>query len=199
MNVVNLLRSINVLNILLAAALIAAAQFIVLPLAGLEPKISLPAVKAVSAKHEEEKKAGHEPAAPPIDYTLIADQNLFHPERKIPTDKPSDKEKPLPKAEFVLYGTVIDGDMSLAYVDDKQSPISTPGRGKRLRVLKKGDSLSGYILKDIMPDRIVMARGEDVITVDLMNPKAKSRDLTSDMPATSPHPTTTTTPPRRQQ
>lgn len=170
------LRSINVLNLLLAAAVIAAVHFIVFPLAGVKPKITLPAVR-LSPAGEEGKKTEHETTARPGDYALIADQNLFSPDRKLTAEKPSEKEKqPQAKPEFVLYGTVITDGMSLAYVDDKKSPVSTPGRGKRVRVLRKGDVLSGFTLKEIDTDRILMARGDEVITVYLMDRGAKDRD-----------------------
>lgn len=170
------LRSINVLNLLLAAAVIAAVHFIVFPFVGVKPKITLPAVSLPPAP-EEVKKPERETTAQPGDYASIADQNLFSPDRKITAEKLSEKEKqPQAKPEFVLYGTVITDGMSLAYVDDKKSPVSTPGRGKRVRVLRKGDVLSGFTLKEIDADRILMARGDEVITVYLMDRNAKTRD-----------------------
>ncbi|MBF0559070.1 MAG: hypothetical protein HQL08_09850 [Nitrospirae bacterium] len=165
-----LFRSINVLNVLLAITVIFSAYHFVLPAVSKEPKVSLLSIKTVQPQ-EEGKKAEHGSAAPLIDYTLIADQNLFHPDRKIPVDKPA--EKPLPKPEFVLYGTVVTDGMSLAYIDDKLSPISTPGRGKRVRVLKKGDSLSGFTLRDVGSDMVVMARGTELVTVNLMDAKER--------------------------
>jgi hypothetical protein len=102
------------------------------------------------------------------EYAKIADENLFHPERKIPTEKK--EEQPLPKPEFVLYGTLISDELSLAYLEDVKAPRSSPGRGKRQVALKKGDSMSGFTLKEIEADKIVMLRGEEKIVVNISDP-----------------------------
>jgi hypothetical protein len=171
-----LLRSINLLNILLAAAVVATAHYIVFPLVDKKPDFSPPAIKAL-AKPTKNQMAAGVPTAAPIDYTVIADQNVFHPDRKIPVDKP--QEKNLPKPELVLYGTLITDNVSLAYVEDKKAPLTTTGRGKRLRVLKRGDTMSGFALKSIEPDRIVLARGEEVMTVTI---ETKHRTKDSPVP-----------------
>ena len=63
-------------------------------------------------------------------------------------------------------------------------PQSTPGRGKRQTTLKKGDTLSGFTLKEIEKDKIVMVRGEDSIVVHLTgSSKSKTRAGTSAQPA----------------
>ncbi len=68
---------------------------------------------------------------------MISEQNLFHPERKIPPEK--QQEKAVPKPDLFLYGTLITNDASYAFVEDKKAPYSTAGRGKRQTTLKKGD------------------------------------------------------------
>ncbi|MFZ3136940.1 MAG: hypothetical protein WA126_06065 [Thermodesulfovibrionales bacterium] len=105
---------------------------------------------------------------------LISEENLFHPERRIPPEKKV--EQPLPKPEFVLYGTLITNDTSFAYLEDTKALRNTPGRGKRQITMKKGDTLSGFNLKEINVDNIVMARGEEKITIYLYsrnNPKKR--------------------------
>jgi hypothetical protein len=114
------------------------------------------------------------PAPAPQDFRSIADENLFHPERIIPPEKKP--EAALPKPEFVLYGTLITPDLKMAYMEDKNSPVTTPGRGPRQMTLKLGETLSGYQLKEIAPDRVVMVRGEETMTVLLQEPgKSKPR------------------------
>ena len=147
----HILKNLNLLNVLLAAALVATAHYIVFPLVNKKPDFSPPAIKALPEQVKNQTAPG-ESAGASIDYVVIADQNLFHPDRKIPVDKP--QEKTLPKPELVLYGTLIADNISLAYVEDVKSPLTTAGRGKRLRVLKKGDALSGFVLKSIEPDTI---------------------------------------------
>jgi hypothetical protein len=98
----------------------------------------------------------------PNDYAVIGYQNLFHPDRKIPPEK---KElPPLPMPEFVLFGTLLTPDLSVAYLEDKKAPVSTPGRGPRQTALKKGETLSGFTLREIMA--IKWSRpGDDTVTV----------------------------------
>jgi hypothetical protein len=102
----------------------------------------------------------------PADYGIISEENLFHPERKIPPEK-KEEAALLPKPDLVLYGTLIAGDMSLAYVEDLKDPRTTAGRGKRQIALKKGDMLSGFVLKEIDPDRIVMVRADEKLTISV--------------------------------
>ena len=182
-----LLRSINLLNILMAAAAVAAALYIVSPGINKEMKLPPPVVKTTPATAAVEKqKAGSEPAGPPIDFMLIADQNLFHPERKIPAEKPQAAPPP-PRPELVLYGTLITGNARLAYIENINAPLNTPGRGKRLKVLRIGDMASDFMLKEIYPDRIVLVRGSEVMTVDLADTKGKRQNPAAG-PAATPRP-----------
>jgi len=49
----------------------------------------------------------------------------------------------------------------------RKSPHSTPGRGKRQLVLKKGDSVGGFILKEIQANQILLVRGDESMRVYL--------------------------------
>lgn len=111
----------------------------------------------------------------PQEYRSIADENLFHPDRIIPPEKKA--EAALPKPEFVLYGTLITPELSLAYMEDKKAPVTTPGRGQRQTALKIGESLSGFRLKEVTKDRVTMVRGEETLQVLLQEPGiSKVRD-----------------------
>jgi hypothetical protein len=164
-----LLKNINLLNIILIAAILSIATYVTLPLLNMSVKFTPAIPKQFSLPKEEETTQNQIPS--PSDYLIVAEQNLFHPERKIPPEKK--EEQPLPKPEFVLYGTLITDDISIAYLEDKKSPRFTPGRGKRQTALKKGDTMSGYTLKEIDPDKIVMVRGEETITLKVMDPNVK--------------------------
>ncbi len=159
-----LYRNINLLNIILLLLIIAVIIFAILPLFRMKVKYMLPLAKAKTVEQQAVAKETAPPTSP-ADYMVISENNLFHPERKIPPEKKD--EKALPKPELVLYGTVIGDGMSVAYIEDKKSPKSTPGRGKRQSVVKKGDVLGGFVLKDIETDRIVLSRGEEVMVVRL--------------------------------
>jgi hypothetical protein len=167
-----LLNNINVLNIVLVLAVLVMAKYAVAPLL----HVNLGDIMPLQKKSAEEKKM--KPAAlnppSPADYLIIADENPFHPERKIPPEKKAD-EKPLPKPEFIVYGTVVSEDTSLAYIEDLKAPVNTSGRGKRQITLKAGDVLSGFTLKTVEADKIVMVRGEEKMVIPVHNTsRAKS-------------------------
>jgi hypothetical protein len=173
-------RNVNPLNIILliGAVLLAIGAFT--PYFYAQVKYSLPAAKLPPA---EEEKASEAVAAGPSlsDYMVIAEQNLFHPDRKIPPEKKEAQQ--LPKPELILYGTLVTDGMSVAYVEDKKNPKTTPGRGKRQTVMKKGEAVGGFVLKEIEADRIVLARGDETMVVHL-NQGDKPR--ISDVPAAAP-------------
>jgi hypothetical protein len=160
-------KNINLLNIILIAAIILLANYTFLPIFNKSAKFNLPPVKQ-PVGHKDEKPA--ESSIPsPSDYTMIAEENLFHPGRKIPVEK--SEENPLPKPEFILYGTMITDNLRLAYIEDLKAPQTTQGRGKRQVVLRKGNSLSGFTLKEIDSDKVVMVRGDETIVVNVTDSK----------------------------
>jgi hypothetical protein len=167
-----IIRNINLLNIILITSIIILANYIVLPMFNMDMKYTLPAGKKIVGDDDEKPAESHIPSL--TDYTMIAEDNLFHPERKIPVQKKD--EQPLPKPEFVLYGTLITDDLSLAYLEDLKVPRSTPGRGKRQTAMRKGDSMSGFTLKEIETEKVVMVRGEERIELkvaDSSKPKIR--------------------------
>lgn len=145
-----------------------------MPSLKMDVKFTLPEVQTLPDSKEETSPEKQEASS--TEYLIIAEKNLFHPERVIPVEKKEEKAlPPLLKPEIVLYGTLISDNISLAYVEDKTSPITTPGRGKRVRVLKKGADIGGFILKEIKADMIELTRGEEKMTVNLTSP-SKKRD-----------------------
>src|SRR4030042_3730789 len=158
-------RNINLLNIILITAIIILSNYTVLPMFNMNIKYTLPAGKKIVGDDEKPAES-HIPSL--TDYTMIAEDNLFHPGRKIPVEKKD--EQPLPKPDFVLYGTLITDDLSLAYLEDLKVPRSTPGRGKRQTAMRKGDSMSGFTLKEIETEKVVMVRGEERIIVPITDP-----------------------------
>jgi hypothetical protein len=162
-------KDVNLLNIILFVAILVLVVFDVVPLFDMRVKFTLPAAKVKTAAKQEIPVASNAQAPSPSDYTLIGEDNLFHPERRTPKE-----EKLLPKPELVLYGTIVAEGASVAYIEDKKSPKTTPGRGKRQTAVKKGDVISGFVLREIEADRIVLTRGEETISVYLTD-KGKQR------------------------
>jgi hypothetical protein len=161
-----LARSVSLLNVLLGALLAAILTYALFPL--LSVKGPFKPVAATSGQSGGADKAQPVQVPSPSDYAVVAENNLFHPDRKIPAEK-----KQLPKPELALHGTLITGDVALAYVDDKQAPYSTPGRGKRLRVLRIGDVISGFVLKEIEAQKITLVRNEEIMTVSIDTAKVR--------------------------
>jgi type II secretory pathway component PulC len=165
------MKNINTLNIVLLTGAFFFAFYLFFPALDITAGFTLPSVTKSVAEKEE---TGMEIRIPSVtEYTKITEENLFHPERKIPVEKKSDQQQPLPKPEFVLYGILITDDLRLAYIEDLKAPRNSLGRGKRQTALKKGDTLSGFTLKEIEADQIVMARGEESITVKVLGDTAK--------------------------
>lgn len=158
-----LFRSITVLNALLIAVIVAWTNYTVSPLVRTKVIFTPPPVKKTEPAKEAALAQSQAPS--PQDFVLIAEQNLFHPERKIPVEKAP--APPLPTPEFVLYGTLMTEDTSVAYMEDIKAPQSTAGRGKRQVALRKGETLSGFALKEIEAQKVVMVRGEESVTVNL--------------------------------
>lgn len=182
-----LFGSISLLNLLLIAFIAMMVSYAVFPLVNVNLTSSLP----FAGKHAIAKKESPvgEHLLSPSDFTVIADANLFHPERKIPPEK-KEEPPPLPKPDLILYGTVITDNTSLAYLEDLKTPRNTPGRGKRQIPFKKGDVLSGFTLKDIEADKIVLVRGDEQMTVYVRDPqRPKPRGTVSSQAAQPPPPT----------
>jgi hypothetical protein len=186
-------RNVNVLNLLLISAIAIFSFSVLFPLVTAEIKYTLPAPKP--HVHEEQDQEGDdeeheeefsETESPSIGlYGVVSEENLFHPERAIPVEKKA--EQPLPKPDFVLYGTLITDNLGIAYIEDRKAPRSTSGRGKRQVALRKGESLSGFALKEIEAGQIVMVRGEEKIVVPIIDPAhPRENAATAPPPAVTP-------------
>jgi len=173
-----LFRNLNLLNIILIVAVLLMVYHVVLPMLNTKVKYMPVVPKKTSTIEEEPVKSQ---ITLPSDYTIIAEQNLFHPDRKIPIGITLE-EKPMPKPEFVLYGTLISEDISLAYLEDRRSPRTTPGRGKRQIALREGDALSGYTLVTIEHDKVVMEKGEETLVLKVVDSSVK-KDRRAQAPA----------------
>ncbi|MFZ5908188.1 MAG: hypothetical protein ACOYVJ_12435 [Nitrospirota bacterium] len=173
-----LFRNITVLNMVLAVIIVLMFIYLLSPFFPAPVNLSIPSLGKTREQPEGIPSGEHVLDSPP-DYALIAEENLFHPERKIPPEKKAGTDKELPKPEFVLYGTLQTDDMSIAYIEDMKAPKSTAGRGRRQTILHKGESLSGYTLKEVSIDRIVMARGDEDIIVRVIDPRQSKHGVAS--------------------
>jgi hypothetical protein len=183
-------RNINLINLILVGVLGAVIFFLILPLTDVQVSLSLPKVKTKPAPA---LHGGVEvkQSPSPIDYVTVAENNPFHPERIVPVDKKD--EKLVQRPELLLYGTIVSNGVTVAFIEDKKAPNTTVGRGKRQTVVKKGDVVGGFVVKEIASDRMVLVRGDDTMTVNLTD-KGKERVATESGPGPKASPSPMSTP-----
>jgi hypothetical protein len=166
-------KSVTLLNTLLLGAIIFMVTYTLLPFLNMNIQYTPPAQKKAVGGEEANQTEFSPPS--PTDYMNIAEENLFHPERRIPPEKKVEQE--LPKPDFVLYGTMVSDDLNVAYLEDLKAPRTTPGRGKRQTAVKKGDVFGGFTLIQVAADSIVMVRGEETFMVHVIDKrKTKMRE-----------------------
>ncbi len=110
---------------------------------------------------EKPKKPGASTQAPPQEYSIVSEKNLFHPDRKPRESKTSIEDTKKEKPDIIIYGTILSGDTRLALIEDKKNPLSTPGRGKRQRLIKEQDKISGYRVLEITENSILIGDEDD--------------------------------------
>lgn len=122
--------------------------------------------------------ATHKETVPHEAFNVIAEKNVFHPDRK--DFSPAGASigalgKPTGRPQVTLYGVVITGD-------HQKASIINPGRllhkGEReTKTIKIGDMVGEYKLTKVMPDRIVLEAGEDSFEVLLYDPRAPKKRI----------------------
>jgi hypothetical protein len=181
-----LLGNVSILNIILLIITVFFVFYVLLPRYRLDIVSPSPLVKKNLTHDKSEVKSRMLSLS---DFTIIGDQNLFHSERKIPAEiKTAENPLPMPEPEYILHGTLVSDSVSIAYLEDAKEPRNTPGRGKRQITLHKGETLSGFTLKEIVPDRVIMVRGNETITVSISDShkKIKTGQITQKAPVRGP-------------
>lgn len=158
------IRHINVINLLLLVGIYISVNSYLLPALGEKTAFPQPAPNIGPPPQAVPAVALFQPP-PSAEYLIVSDQNVFHPERKIPAETKDTQLAAMP--EFLLYGTLITDTTAIAFMEDRKAPRSSPGRGKRQQSLMLGKSLSGYTLAEVHHERVLMVRGEDRIEVKI--------------------------------
>jgi hypothetical protein len=179
-----LLGNVSTLNVLLLIITVFFIFYVLLP----RYRPDILSVSPVVKKPMTQEKSDVKPRMLSLsDFTIIGDKNLFHPERKIPVEiKSEGKPLPMPEPEYILHGTLVSDAVSIAYLEDSKEPRSTRGRGNRQITLHKGETLSGFTLKEIYTDKVVMVRGNETITVSISDShkKIKTGQIAQKVPGT---------------
>jgi hypothetical protein len=186
------LRNITVLNIILLAAVVFVALYTLLPQLSIDLSHILPDRKRTPGPVVKETAPAIDTALSLSEYAAVSEENLFHPDRKIPPEKKAE-EKPLPKPDFVLYGTVLAEDVRIAYLEDLKAIQNTTGRGRRQVAVRQGDVFSGFTLKKVNNDGVVLVRGEETLSVKVNQDRTKKNAPVPDL-KTAPAPPAAATP-----
>ena len=117
-------------------------------------------------------------------FSIIAEKNIFTPERKEFSIPSLDQSKPLGRPQIILYGIAIAEGYQSASIVNPGRPLR---KGEReIMTLKIGDQVGGYKLASILPDRITLeAQGDkfEVLLFDLSVPKKRTYTKTETKPA----------------
>jgi hypothetical protein len=121
-------------------------------------------------------------------YILIAEKNIFSPERKefsLLTGAGAGGKKPLVRPQVVLYGVTILDNYRAASIVSPGRPLK---KGEREMItLKVGESVGEYKITKILSDRITLQAEEDsfdVLLYDASAPKKRIDVKTETKPAT---------------
>lgn len=173
----SVLKSANVLNLALASMAALLAFFLMQSYFGeMDAHVGLSRANAVPAAKDFKALRGELPSY--LDYADISEKNIFHPERKVLKGDEALQQRP----EILLYGTLVTDEIRLAYLEDKHTPLTTPGRGKRQLIVKQGGTVGGYLVKEVNSGNIVLVRGEDRIVVSVCDER-KHRGADGGAPA----------------
>ena len=198
-------KNITLLNIILLAIVIFSLKFKVLPLLEYKPddfEIDPKTFRdkddsnSQSVDDEEESRISINPGDI-SSYSIISEQNLFHPDRKIVIVAEKKKEEPPPeeteRPEFILFGTLIADDIRIAFMESNESKTQKTRRPRTSKAIKKakeeektkkkkfnvGDTLEGYTLKEINIENVVLAKGDEKLIVKVYDPSTPKKRSSS--------------------
>ncbi len=136
---------------------------------------------------------------------VIAEKNIFNPDRKEFPLLPVEQAKPMVRPQVILYGVMIRDNFQTASVVIPGRPLL---KGEReIKTIKLGDQMGDYKLTKILPDRITLEAKEDSFEVLLFDPKfpkrrpemrttTKPAEVASPQPVPAPLPPPTPAAPR---
>jgi hypothetical protein len=125
-------------------------------------------------------------------YILVAEKNIFSPERKDFPFPMAVAKKPSARPQVILYGVSI--------LEERQyASIANPGRAlkkgeREIMTLKQGEQIGEYKLVEILPDRIRLEASGDSFEVLLYDPAMPKRRSDTKAAAKKPAAITTTGP-----
>jgi hypothetical protein len=187
----NFLKKIKIsmtpLNIILSAVIIVSLCYTIFYMVQMVSGVELPSIPDSYVEDQVKKSFEIGKYRTKYEYSKM-EKNLFHPERKVVKRIPLETSIQAP--QITLYGTFISPELKMAYLDDLNSPYSNNSGVPRQRAFKKGDIISGFVLKEIYPERIVLVRNDEKITIHLKRNEKTVRDHVEKQPYLNPSPPT---------
>jgi len=177
----NIRITLTPLNILLLTAVIIGMLYTATYLIRIVMGVSIPFVS--DAYIEDQVKSSFEASkfSAKIEDPKI-EKNLFHPERKT-LKRVALVSDMAGNPQFVLSGTFISPGLQMAYLEDNGNPQMSGSGERRQQALKKGDMISGFVLQEIYPDKVMLLRNGEKIFVRLSENKTV-RENTEKLPKT---------------
>ncbi len=130
------------------------ASYVDIPL---EPEMATENKEDVRVKHKEK-------VVSEAFLKIIADQDLFRPSRSAPSIKKEKIEKTAaPKNTPRLFGTIILGDNKTAILEDPET--------KTTKAYRVNESVSGFVVSEILEDKVVLLSGGEKVEVRLRDDK----------------------------
>jgi hypothetical protein len=114
------------------------------------------------------------PPAPLESFQVIAEKNMFSPERQeFSSTAAAAMSKPVTRPQVTLQGVVVAEEYQSASIINPGRPLH---KGEReTKSVKVGDSVGEYKIAKILADRIVLEAGEDSFEVLLYDPRTPKR------------------------
>jgi type II secretory pathway component PulC len=114
-------------------------------------RVALPAAPAAREKQARVPKVKHvERSVTEASFNVISELDLFRPSRSPAEKKEVEVEKGPPKDPPKLFGTIIFNDLKTAILED-------PGT-KSTKNYKINDTIAGFVISDILEDKVVLQR-----------------------------------------
>ena len=162
------LTKVNLLLFLLCAGLGAAAYDQLT-----RPEPVLPQAEPVTPEpgRVEATRASQPFRMPPkAQFVEFVERPPFSPSRKPPKEAPKSSQeaaKPARDLRLTLVGVVISPDKSIAV-------LSRRGAAEAQRV-SRGEKIEGWLLEGVMPDRVVLSQGKEIVELELRDGQGKRR------------------------
>jgi len=104
---------------------------------------------------------------------VIAEKNIFHPDRKEFSLLTGEPAKPATRPPIQLYGVMITNDVQSASIANPTKPL--PKGEREIKTIKIGDRVGDYQLTRILSDRVILEAPGDTYEVLLYDPKSPKK------------------------